>query len=52
VVVGKQLGAAAARERFHDVNVFHAFVVARVAKPAVVGQAHFQVENVVFGHKP
>ncbi len=48
-VGGKQFCGAATGERFENVGVFDAFVVAGIAVAAVGGQRHVDVENLGFG---
>ncbi len=45
---GKQFGSAAAGERLQQIGIFDAFVIARVAITAVMGQFQRHIHNVGF----
>ncbi len=49
-VGGKGFGGAAAGERFDNVGIFHAFVIARVTVAAVIPQTGGVIENLFFAH--
>ncbi|OQA93267.1 MAG: hypothetical protein BWY25_03114 [Chloroflexi bacterium ADurb.Bin222] len=48
-VGSENFGGATARERFQDVGVFHALVVARVAVAAVASQLHLVIQKALLG---